>query len=127
MVRYKRTPRRGTLTPEALARLRSLYGAPPPARVRSVVTEESRVVGPIVISDDEEVAAPSPLQPSDHEEVPAPPLQPVGPSAPTADPSPLSSNDALRLMRIRQELADLRREVNAFHADIAKALDDNKL
>ena len=145
MVRYKTTARRGTLAPDARAFLRSLYGAPPPARVRSIVTEESRVVGPIVISDDEEISATptlssgnilQPLHPSDpldQEEVPALPLQPAcnilqppGPSAPTADPS-LSSNDALRLMQVRQELADLRREINALHADIAKAVEDNKL
>ena len=66
---------------------------------------------------------PHPPPPSDHEKVPAPPLQPVGPSAPTANPSPLSSNDPL--IRIRRQLADIRREINAAHADIAKALKDN--
>ena len=104
MVRYKRTTRRGALTPAVRALIQSLYGVPPPSRVRSIETEESRVVGPICISDDEETATPThssgnipqPLDPSDplheflhlvdHEEVPAPPLQPVGPSAPTADP-----------------------------------------
>ena len=149
MVRYKRTARRGTLAPDARAFLRSLYAVPPPPNLaRSIVTEESRVVGPIVISDDEEIAATPPyssvpVDPSDpmheflcrldEEEDRALPLQPAcnilqppGPSAPTADPS-LSSNDALRLMQIRQELADLRREINALHADIAKAVEDNKL
>ena len=138
MVRYKRTARKGALTPAARALIRSLYGAPPPSRVRPIESEESRVVGPIVISDDEDVAAP-PLHPSTDpfyaqflrildgdEEIPAPPLQPFGPSAPTTDPSPLASNDALWLMRVRQELADIRREVNVAHADIAKALEDNK-
>ena len=134
MVRYKRTPRKGRLTGDARAFRRSLYGASPPSRVRFIETKESRVVGPIGISDDEETATPThssgnipqPLDPSDplhlvdHEEVPAPPLQPVGPSAPTADPSPLSTND------IWWELADIRREINAALADIAKTLKDNK-
>ena len=46
---------------------------------------------------------------------------------PTIEPSPLSSNDALWLMCIRQELADLWWEFNVAYADIAKALEDNKL
>ena len=46
--------------------------------------------------------------------------QPLDPSAPTADPSPLSTND------IRRELADIRREINVVLADIAITLKDNK-
>ena len=56
MVRYKRTARKGRLTGDARAFRQSLYGAPPPSRVRSIESEESRVVGPIIISDDEETA-----------------------------------------------------------------------
>ena len=73
MVRYKRTAHKGALTPVARAVIRSLYGAPPPSRVRSIATEESQVIGPICISDDEETATPThssgnipqPLDPSD--------------------------------------------------------------
>ena len=53
MVRYKRTARKGRLTGDARAFRQSLYGAPPPSRVRYIESEESRVVGPIVISDDD--------------------------------------------------------------------------
>ena len=85
MVRYKRTTRKGRLTGDACAFRRSLYGAPPPSRVCSIDTEESWVVGPIVISDDEDVVVP--LHPftdpvyADGEEILAPPLQPLGPNA----------------------------------------------
>ena len=112
MVRYKRTARKGRLTGDARAFRRSLYGAPPPSRVRPIESEESRVVGPIVISDDEETSTPT------HSSGNNP--QPLDPSAPTADPSPLSTND------IRRELADIRREINAVLADIAITLKDNK-
>ena len=112
MVRYKRTPRKGRLTGDARAFRRSLYGASPPSRVRFIETKESRVVGPIGISDDEETATPT------HSSGNIP--QPLDPSAPTADPSPLSTND------IRRELADIRREINAILADIAITLKDNK-
>ena len=63
MVRYKRTARKGALTPTARALIRSLYGAPPLSRVRSIESKESRVVGPIVISDDEENVAPPAFRP----------------------------------------------------------------
>ena len=59
MVRYKRTACKGALSPTAHALIRLLYSASPPSRVRSIETEESRVVGPIVISDDEETAIPT--------------------------------------------------------------------
>ena len=87
MVRYKRTARKGRLTADACAFRRSLYGAPPPSRMRPIESEESRVVGPIVISDDDEAPAP-PLQRS------VDIRQPPPPSAPTAVPSPLSSYEA---------------------------------
>ena len=105
MVRYKRTARKGALTPAARALIRSLYGAPPPSRVRSIESKEFRVVAPNVISDDEETATPT------HSSGNIP--QPLNPSAPTADPSPLSTND-------------IRREINAVLADIAITLKDNK-
>ena len=112
MVRYKRTARKGRLTGDARAFRRSLYDAPPPLRVCPIESEESRVVGPIVISDDEETSTPT------HSSGNNP--QPLDPSAPTADPSPLSTND------IRRELADIRREINVALADITKTLKNNK-
>ncbi|KAI9074675.1 hypothetical protein K1719_043329 [Acacia pycnantha] len=61
MVRYKQTARRGAYTPQARAMVRSLYGALLHALQGRIVSEDSRVVGPIVISsDDEEIAHAAP-------------------------------------------------------------------
>ena len=113
MPRYKTIARRGTSDARAFRRMLSRA---PETSVPSILSKESRVVEPIVISDDDEVPAP-PLQPSVDIHQPPPP------STPTAVPSPLSSYED-RVTSLRQRVADIRRDFDAVLAE-NKVLVDN--
>ena len=88
----------------------------PETSVPSILSEESRVVGPIVISDGDEAPA---LPPPDFSRY----LPTSSPSAPTAVPSPLSSYEA-RVASLLQRVADIRQDFDAILAE-NKALVDN--
>ena len=115
MPRYKTTARRGTSDARAFRRMLSRA---PETSVPSILSEESRVVGPIVISDDDETPAPL-VQPS------ANIRQPPGPSAPTAVPSPLSSYEA-RVISLRQWVVDIQHDFDAVLAKTKELVDKPK-
>ena len=115
MPRYKTTARRGTSDARAFRRMLSKA---PETSVPSILSEESRVVGPIVISDGDEAPA---LPPPDFSRY----LPTSSPSAPTTVPSPLSSYKS-HVTSLRQRVVDIRRDFDAVLAKTKALVDKPK-